>query len=414
MLQIDMRTVLIIFVLVNYICVCLMALTVKANQKRFAGVELFLTNFVFQSAGMTLALMRSHIPQLISVIVANLLMFSGVVIFAFGAGRFTRRSVSRPVYLLYLTVFTGGYTYFTYITPDIRMRTMMFSGMLLPVFTHIAYMLFRPADSNNRQHCTLAGVTFTLFAMLYMTRFCFAFTGDGIDNYFETSSPDTIFNIFTLLLTILLIYSIQHMINNRLFSDFEQLTAEQAAMLTRMEEMATKDHLTGVYNRRKIEEIIRYEIGQHERYGKPLSLILCDIDYFKNINDSWGHDIGDEVIMHTTGLISTNKREVDNVGRWGGEEFIIVTPQTALKQAVALAERFRHLCGSEQPDATPAGLPPVTLSFGVAQYAQGMTLEAFVKSVDIALYRAKERGRNRVESVAEGEQEMRIKPALAV
>ncbi|UZP66043.1 GGDEF domain-containing protein [Desulfovibrio mangrovi] len=392
----DMRTVLVIFVLVNYICAFLMVLTVRVSQKRFDGVKYFLANFIFQSAGMTLALLRPHISPLFSVVLANALMFSGVIAFSLGAGKFTHRHISRAPHLIYTAVFLSAYCYFTYVMPDIRIRTMLFSGMLIPVFAFIAHTLLAPSDKKFAPHCIFPGISFILFTALYIFRFYYAFSGNDISNYFSTHSPDAVINILTMLLSILLMYSIQHMISSRLFAEFEQLAADQSKLLVQMEEMATKDHLTGLYNRRKIEEIIKYEIGQYNRYEIPLCLILCDIDHFKDINDSYGHDVGDTVITHTTRLLCDNKRDTDNAGRWGGEEFIIVTPHTSLEQTMVLAERFRRTIESSQP-ATAAG-HTVTLSFGIAQYSRGMSVEAFIKQADKALYRAKQHGRNRVEA----------------
>ncbi|MFV0349656.1 MAG: GGDEF domain-containing protein [Halodesulfovibrio sp.] len=391
----DMRTILIIFVLINYICAFLMFLTVRVSKKRFAGVQYFLINFVFQSAGLSLALLRLHIPQLFSIVAANALMFSGVIAISLGAGKFTHRHIPKAPHLIYTAVFIGAYAYFTYVMPDIRIRTMLFTSMLIPVFAFTAFTFLVPSDKKFSKHCIFPGISFLLFTALYAFRFYHACSYGIEDNYFDDHSLETIIHITTTLLTVILMYSIQHMISSRLFSEFEQLTDTQSALLADMEKLATRDHLTGLFNRRKIEEIIKYEVEQFNRYEQPLCLILCDIDNFKSINDSFGHDVGDSVIIHTTEIISTNKRAADNAGRWGGEEFIIITPSTSLEQATVLAERFRSAIECNPPAATVSH--PATLSFGVVQYTHGMSVEQFVKLADKALYRAKQQGRNRVE-----------------
>ncbi|WP_167942210.1 GGDEF domain-containing protein [Desulfobaculum xiamenense] len=391
-----MRTILAILVLVNYACAGLMVLTVKVSAKRFDGVKYFLANFVLLSAGITLALFRPLIPQLFSIILANACMFAGIVAVAFGAGRFTGRDILRSPYCVYSAVFLVAYSYFTYAVPDIRVRTMLFSGMVLPIFCHIAFVFLRPSDGGHHRHCMFAGITYVLFSILYMFRFYCAFVGDDIPEYFSAHSPDAVINILTIILTIFLMYSIQHMIGRRLLAELEYFMDVQSDMLVEMKDMAIRDHLTGIYNRRKIEETLKREREQFERYGNPLSLILCDIDTFKAINDTFGHDVGDKVIVHITGLIAGHKRDADRIGRWGGEEFIIVSPQTTLEQATMMAERFRSIVESNQPECV-GGERPVTISLGVAQFSSGMSVEDFVKCADEALYGAKQHGRNRVE-----------------
>ncbi|MFV0349652.1 MAG: GGDEF domain-containing protein [Halodesulfovibrio sp.] len=390
-----MRTALTIYVLVSYVCAYLMGATFKVSRKRFGGVGYFFLNFACQSVGMTLALMRPGIPQFFSIIVANVLMLSGIISFTFGAAKFTHRKIPRLPFILYIGIFTGAFLHFTYTTPDTQIRTMLFSAMLIPLFLYTAFILLNPADASFRQHCKFTGNAFLLFTMLFLIRLYITYTGGPIPDYINGHSPDVIVNMLTTLLTVLLLYSVQHMISSRLFVEFEALTEVQAGMLLKMERLATKDHLTGAYNRRKIEEIIRYEIARHNRYNEPLSLILCDIDHFKSINDSFGHDTGDKVIIHTIDLITAHKRDTDMAGRWGGEEFIIVSPQTNAEHATAMAERLRCVIESHQPECA-LGQRKVTVSFGVAQYAPGSSVEAFVKCADKALYRAKQRGRNTV------------------
>ena len=390
-----MRTALTIYVLINYVCAYLMAATFKVSKNRFGGVGYFLLHFIFQAVGMTIALMRPAIPQFFSVILANTLMICGVISFTLGAAMFTRRRVSRLPFALYTGVFIAAFLYFTYITPDIQIRILLFSGMLIPIFLYVAYILFKPTDATYKEHCGFTGTAALMFAALFLVRVYVTYINGPVADYVNAQSPDAIINMFTTLLTVLLLYSVQHMINGRLLAELELLTDTQSGMLLKMEHLATKDHLTGAYNRRKIEEIIKSEISRYNRREQPLCLILCDIDNFKSINDNFGHDVGDKVITHTIDLITAHKRDTDKAGRWGGEEFIIVCPMTNIEHATAMAERLRNIIESHQPDCTQKR-QKVTVSFGVAQYVTGSSVESFVKCADKALYRAKQRGRNTV------------------
>jgi diguanylate cyclase (GGDEF)-like protein/PAS domain S-box-containing protein len=162
-------------------------------------------------------------------------------------------------------------------------------------------------------------------------------------------------------------------------------------------ELAVTDYLTRLYNRVKLDQELLKEIRRAERYKTPLCVTLLDIDHFKDVNDTYGHQTGDAVLKAIAAVLKQNSREVDIAGRWGGEEFLIITPSTPLEQGRQFAEKLRRAIASH-----PAGASVrVTASFGVAEYRDGDTLERLTERVDRALYRAKDLGRNRVERAVE-------------
>jgi diguanylate cyclase (GGDEF)-like protein len=161
-----------------------------------------------------------------------------------------------------------------------------------------------------------------------------------------------------------------------------------------LELQATTDSLTGISNRLKFNEVLDREIQEALRYNNPLSLIMFDIDHFKAINDTYGHLAGDVVLREVSRVISANIRNVDIFARWGGEEFIVLSPNNEWKSAWQLAEKLRA-----QIEKFDFSCPcPVTCSYGVTQFQENDTVDSFIKRVDYALYQAKERGRNRVET----------------
>lgn len=164
-----------------------------------------------------------------------------------------------------------------------------------------------------------------------------------------------------------------------------------------LERLATLDDLTGAYNRRSADSFLKNEINQVQRYGQPLSVVLFDIDHFKVVNDSYGHEQGDTVLKAVVDAASEHLRDADLLSRWGGEEFLVLAPQTDLDGATRLAERMRLAVDQ----ATARGEVHVTASFGVAQYRPGEMASRLLKRADDALYRAKEAGRNRVENAPE-------------
>lgn len=169
-------------------------------------------------------------------------------------------------------------------------------------------------------------------------------------------------------------------------------TEDLKRSLAEIRKQAINDRLTGIFNRIKIEEVIREEIERAKRYRTKFSIILFDIDHFKKVNDEFGHMVGDKFLLELAKLISKKIRKTDYFGRWGGEEFIVVSPNTTIKRAILLAEKLRE--ATESHEFNTVGHK--TASFGVAAFRAKDTSESLINRADIALYRAKEEGRNRV------------------
>ena len=165
-----------------------------------------------------------------------------------------------------------------------------------------------------------------------------------------------------------------------------------------LEKMSMRDHLTQAANRRYFQEVSSAEIDRANRYGTSLSIAIFDLDHFKSINDTYGHNMGDAVLIEISKIVSKNKRKSDLFARWGGEEFLLLSPQTDLDGMAAMAEKLRSTI--EANTFSHGGR--LTTSFGVTQYRPGETLEEFINRSDRALYRAKKMGRNRVATLDEG------------
>lgn len=159
-----------------------------------------------------------------------------------------------------------------------------------------------------------------------------------------------------------------------------------------IEKLSITDQLTGVYNRRKFDNSLEEEVQRARRYSEELALIMIDMDHFKDVNDTYGHQVGDDVLIVTAKLISEHVRNVDIVGRYGGEEFVVICPNIGLEQAVVVAEKLRAEIQKHEFDAVGTK----TISLGVAEFTEGDTPDDLVKKADTALYKAKEEGRNRV------------------
>jgi two-component system cell cycle response regulator len=163
-------------------------------------------------------------------------------------------------------------------------------------------------------------------------------------------------------------------------------------------ELAVTDQLTGLFNRRFLMTQLTPLTMRASKGGEPVSVIIADIDYFKRINDAFGHDVGDEVLKEFASRMATNFRPMDYVCRMGGEEFAIVMPNTRADYATLAAERLRrHVAGAPFAIRGGAERIDVTVSLGVAASIVGVdTAETLLKRADTALYKAKQNGRNRV------------------
>ena len=177
----------------------------------------------------------------------------------------------------------------------------------------------------------------------------------------------------------------------------QQELAKNQSLQAELREQARRDALTGLFNRHHLNDIMERELARCARDGQPMSLLLIDVDHFKHINDTYGHQVGDEVLRATARLLSERTRASDMLFRYGGEEFLLVLSQADSAAAKEMAEELRLLyAASPLSPGNPAVL--ATLSIGVATFADhGVTFDHLLQAADQAMYRAKHAGRNRVE-----------------
>lgn len=167
---------------------------------------------------------------------------------------------------------------------------------------------------------------------------------------------------------------------------------EKAVHSKVMEQLAHTDFLTGLFNRRHIMDKLTKQIDSYTPSTHSLSLILCDIDHFKKVNDQFGHATGDDVLKQVSIKLSTTLRKGQTIGRWGGEEFIIVLENTRQSEARLIAEKMRETIAT----TSFPKVKRVTISCGVSEFSRPKTVDTFINEADIALYQAKENGRNQV------------------
>jgi len=182
---------------------------------------------------------------------------------------------------------------------------------------------------------------------------------------------------------------------NNLDGEVAQRTAELSSVNQKLAEVARRDPLTGLLNRRGFTEEAEAEIQRFLRYNREFSIVLADLDNFKKFNDKYGHACGDHVLQDVAGLLNEHVRDMDKAARWGGEEFMLVLPETCSESASLAAEKLRSSVQNRRFEYGERSLS-VTMTFGIATFRKGETLDSCIARADTAMYHGKERGRNRV------------------
>jgi polar amino acid transport system substrate-binding protein len=203
--------------------------------------------------------------------------------------------------------------------------------------------------------------------------------------------------IFSLLFIIIILFwnkkiRLEKEKIDRLYTTLKDKELKLENANKQLEVLSSMDKLTNIYNRRKIDEVLSKEFERVSRTGVVFSLAMVDIDYFKSVNDNFGHQVGDSVISDISKLIKNTIRKVDIVGRWGGEEFLIICPHTQNYGMKIGVEKIRKNIEEHHFD----NVGNRTVSIGVSSYKTGDTIDSLLKRADDALYRAKRTGRNRV------------------
>lgn len=232
--------------------------------------------------------------------------------------------------------------------------------------------------------------TFALISLTYATAF-------GWLPYAPAVVPPTDSDTNLMWISIIFFFTAPHFIIIIMFAD--QMLNYWRNREDTIRTLSRTDMLTSLLNRRSIMELLDMEIARTLRHGPPLTIVILDLDHFKRINDTWGHPTGDRVLKEAARVLSASIRKCDMVGRFGGEEFMIMLPDTTLAGAATLIERCRVLLAETTIHADNGDSIHISASFGLASNENRLSLstETMIKLADEALYRAKAEGRNRLE-----------------
>lgn len=310
-------------------------------------------------------------------VVAVLLMYRALLRIAGNSSNRTRFNI------IILSGAACGWIFFTFVIPSIHGRLDTTSVAISVITARAAWDLWTHARRNQyRAPAVVVAVLLVLIAVSPLTEIPLRGSlPDTQDPLLVYGPPDVVFA--RILMIVVLSMSVMWLEISRLYNEIE--------------DQAMHDELTGTSSRRAVVAQLQRELARSERNGTSCSVAIFDADHFKQVNDTWGHPVGDEVLKQMTKAISGVIRSYDTLGRYGGEEFLLVMPGTDKAGALVMADRARRAV-HEQPYLVNGQPIKLTISGGIATSSEGITADALLLAADDALYRAKESGRNRVVS----------------
>lgn len=352
-------------------------------QKKFRGISLFAAASASFGAGLLFLGLRDYFPNFVTVIIANTLITSGLVFYFEGTRQFIgKKGAIRPLSILAIVANVGLFYYFTYPAPSINNRIIVISGITAILSAACAIELFRDRSKHWGLSGIMTGVNFLGYSGFQLYRIVYTLNETKLLSFMAAGNV----HAFAFLAIIILISG----------TSFGYIWMVSKSLEFELTELANHDQLTQILNRRGVESFAQQEFSKANRIDSDLAVIMTDIDDFKKVNDTFGHQIGDEILASFADLIGNNLRPYDIFGRLGGEEFIIVLPNTTVDQAQVLAERLRKKV-EEFPFQVNKKEIGITASFGIAKQRPEMdTLEKTIPFADKALYQSKRQGRNKV------------------
>ncbi|MFT4173761.1 MAG: GGDEF domain-containing protein [Rhodocyclaceae bacterium] len=347
------------------------------------GVREFLRGNVLALAGLVLIVLRGVIGDWASIVLGNMVLTAGTIESVIGCRLFFGLRTYRVLYWVTLVVYGASLAWFNYVVPSYAARVALASLFHAVLSTVIAVTVARHRPRHRPAYSYLFTVGLTsFFALGYLVRTVY---------YGWVNDPSTASLMAPGMNMVLL--TIGAIVIPALAMCMVMMAHDE--MIARAERAANTDFLTGVLSRRAFTEALEREIIRATRTGRPLCLVMTDIDHFKAINDSHGHAAGDEVLRHFSSVGMSIVRASDCFGRMGGEEFALLLPDTTPAAAEGIAERLvaharEHIVHAE------GQVIRFTVSAGVAQWQSGAAASMLAAAADDALYKAKNAGRDRV------------------
>lgn len=373
--RLDVRTVALFIALTFFVqatAIGAQAFLIR-ELRQYRGVVAALLSNLSMAVGLILRVFVEQLPAFFTTIPANLLILLGPALFYMALGQFTGLGYSKALISGILMAALVSLSYFTYVENHIGMRTVLVSvGIAVMVFLLI-YQLWRTRKTLLRFSANLMLVPFMIYSVFLVIR-----TINVALNPPQSAFSNTPVQSATYLLSYTLSFfwstGFILMVSQRLHND--------------LMEVATIDVLTRIPNRRATQLFLEKEVARAQRQNSQFSVLLIDIDNFKGMNDRWGHAVGDHVLVRTAGIFQTLLRKQDWVGRWGGDEFLMILSGSPYSNAEVVAERVRSRIAAVEYHRGKAAFG-ITVSIGCTCAKPSEPIDQILKDADNALYRAK-------------------------
>ena len=349
----------------------------------FRGFKALGYSYFFIAFGFILLGLRQYISDFFSIIVANLVIVGGYSLLILGVLRFLKyeKRIFVQISVLSLFLMTLAFLYFTYVQEHTNIRIIIVSIMLsgLSLFAGMVVLTYK--KHKGLTFIRFLGGAFIICAIIFLIRVHFTFTEVPLTNFMDAGT----IHAFSLLAMQLVTIS----------SCFSLTVSASQQLAKKLAVQATIDSLTNIYNRRAFDEFATKSVLRAQREDTPISVIIMDIDLFKQVNDQYGHQVGDKVLQEFSARLKKSLRQYDILARYGGEEFTLLLPDTDTETAMIIAEKLRDKIAQPVFCFEGGAELAVTASFGVAT-SQGKYIDwqQLISLADQALYHAKASGRN--------------------
>src|SRR5690554_1201875 len=400
-IQLDFRTLSLTLMLFSLVF-GLGMFAYSREHPKFSGIKTIGIGYLLIGGGCVLLGLRHFIHDFASIVLSNMTIVMGVVLIYRGLFNFLGISLRferwlSPTLVLLLAPILYFYTFHT---PDIGVRIQAFSIIFAAACLTGASGLLLHREIHGRTAVKMLIAMFLLLSAFFIFRFLWAFYEAPPNNFMKAG-----------LLSALTIIAGEFLV---IFSSFATIWMASDELQDELSETARIDPLTGLYNRRAFDEYCDIEFSRAQRSGTPFAIIMCDLDHFKNVNDEYGHHVGDEVLRRFANTLKEHIRKHDVVARFGGEEFVLLLPGKDTEQGLEVAEKLRAKTADTQITIGDVICLTLSASFGVAHYdSSDREWSSVLHRADNALYAAKKKGRNRVVDLGTENQSVQAEQMLS-
>ncbi len=395
----DIRTILLIACMNQLIVAIVMIALWKSNQKQVKGLGEWTINIWLQTLGHFFLATVGILPFFFSQLLASVLFVTGSVLFYLGLAKFTDTAYQVRYSIAYVLALTSALLFFSYILPDVQIRSVVFNASCVYMSCRYLMILW-----NNLHTDRFSTNVFWVLILLYITfalsnliRIVMVLLGLLVPST-ALGIPTMVFSSSLLISMMILMgvnFVILILINNSLVHALTSETFENTRLLTKMKILVEQDSLTGIMNRMAIENHLEKILAISRGAIDRCMVQIIDVDNFKEINDRYGHDAGDQVLIQLARIFSANIRDVDQVGRWGGDEFVIVFKGIAESAVQPMVQRIQGAVRDyDWSNILTASQAKVSISIGYTICEDKESKHDVLKRADDHLYTSKSHGRD--------------------